>query len=74
MSHCYSCDNLLTDREAVRKHKITKEEIGLCDWCLGKVEEIVHVPIQEPIDIYSDEVEAGEYVDFGYVEENEDEE
>jgi len=45
MSHCVACDRLLTDKEAVRKSRATGEEIGLCDLCLGYVEEVIHVEL-----------------------------
>ena len=55
MSHCIACDRLLSDEEAKRKHSITKEEIGLCDICLGSVEEVVHIPVEDPDDVsYND--------------------
>jgi len=59
MSHCYACDVLLTATEAARKHKGTKEEIGLCDKCLGYVEEIQHIPVKDPYGDYLTDLEEG---------------
>ena len=50
MSHCIACDRLLTDREAARTHRITHEEIGLCDKCLTSVEEVQYIPLSDPVD------------------------
>ena len=57
MSHCLGCDRLLTNREAARKSKTTKEEIGLCDHCLGSVEEVVHVVTVNPYEDFLDDLE-----------------
>jgi len=61
MSHCIACDILLTATEAGRKHKGTKEEIGLCDKCLNYVEEVQHIPIIDPYGDYLTELEDGSY-------------
>lgn len=50
MAHCKACDCILTAREDVRKSKATGEELGLCDKCLGTVEEVLHVVLVEDSD------------------------
>lgn len=50
MSHCVACDKLLTVSEDVRKSKTTGEELGLCNACLGYIEEVVHVTLEDESD------------------------
>jgi len=74
MSHCYACDKLLSDMEAKRKHKKTKEEIGLCDACLSTVLEIQYIPIDDNESANDDnELEIDELIfGFSFLEEGRD--
>lgn len=57
--HCVSCDVLLSDFEATRKHAITGEFLDLCNTCLREIPEIPVIEREDLRDIIdiSDEVE-----------------
>lgn len=43
--HCLSCDKLLSDWEATRKHQVTGEYLDLCNSCLKEVMSCVNIPV-----------------------------
>ena len=42
MTHCISCDTVLSDFEATRKHAETNEYLDLCNKCLKEILAIQH--------------------------------
>jgi len=60
MGRCTICNAHLSVEEDTRKHATTKEELGLCNICLGSINEILPLPIrtdEEPA-YWDDEIEG----------------
>jgi hypothetical protein len=71
MSHCLACDALLTNAEAKARSKATHEEIGLCSKCLGEVQSIVRVVVENPEEdeLFAEIGEQGSKSLFDYFDE-----
>jgi hypothetical protein len=48
---CVICNDLLTDFEATRKHETTGEYLDTCGTCLSVINEQVHIPTVERVDL-----------------------
>lgn len=45
---CLACNDLLTDREVIRKSATTGDYIDLCNHCFATIEDVVKV-VESPI-------------------------
>ena len=50
MSRCIACNCLLSNEEAKRQYKHSREEVSLCDDCLHSANEVSHIPTVDPTD------------------------